>query len=170
MIYVCTVKTPLGPATVSAEGDALGGFWFVGQKHYPENTADWTEAADYPVFVKLRAWLDDYFAGRVRQPDFPLSPQGTDFQRKVWAFLLEIPAGQTSTYGALAAKMAAQSGRASSARAVGSAVGRNPISLLIPCHRVVGANGSLTGYAGGLDKKIALLRLERGDVPCQVGR
>ncbi|MDR1686691.1 MAG: methylated-DNA--[protein]-cysteine S-methyltransferase [Desulfovibrio sp.] len=161
MIYVDELKTPLGLTTACVEDDALTGFWFIGQKYYPAKTGNWIQKPDHPVFTRLKAWLDNYFAGCNPNHDFVLNPQGTAFQKKVWAILLEIPYGKLTTYGAVAGRLAAQKGSASmSAQAVGGAVGHNPVSLLIPCHRVVGADGSLTGYAGGLDKKAALLRLE----------
>jgi methylated-DNA-[protein]-cysteine S-methyltransferase len=161
MIYAGELKTPLGPATARAEDEALTGFWFVGQKYFPAKTERWVRIPAHPVFTKLEAWLEGYFAGRNPDPDFILNPRGTIFQKKVWEILLRIPYGKLTTYGEIAGRLAAGEGAASmSARAVGGAVGRNPVSLLIPCHRVVGANGSLTGYAGGLDRKTALLRLE----------
>jgi methylated-DNA-[protein]-cysteine S-methyltransferase len=161
MIYASELKTPLGPATARAEGEALTGFWFVGQKYSPAKTENWMRRPDHPVFTRLEIWLQGYFAGDNPEPDFILNPQGTVFQKKVWRLLLRIPYGELTTYGKIAGQLAEREGPSSlSARAVGGAVGRNPISLLIPCHRVVGANGSLTGYAGGLDRKTALLRLE----------
>jgi methylated-DNA-[protein]-cysteine S-methyltransferase len=173
-IYTCTVDTPLGAMTASAGDDALTGLWFIGQKYYPQ-TAGWTDKPDYPPFAVLRAWLETYFAGKSPPPiegRLPargagdlllprLNPWGSDFQKAVWEQLLLIPYGKSSTYGEIAKKIAAVRGLPSmSAQAVGGAVGHNPISILIPCHRVLGAGGSLTGYAGGLDKKKALLRLE----------
>jgi methylated-DNA-[protein]-cysteine S-methyltransferase len=161
MIYVSELQTPLGLATAKVEDDALTGFWFIGQKYHPTKTDDWIQKPDHPVFTRLAAWLESYFAGCNPAPDFVLNPQGTLFQKKVWELLLQIPYGKLTTYGKIAGQLAAQEGLASmSAQAVGGAVGHNPISLLIPCHRVVGANGGLTGYAGGLNKKAALLRLE----------
>lgn len=163
MIYTCTIDTPLGATTASAENGALTGLWFCGQKYYPCKTDLWVSKPEYPVFAKLRPWLAAYFAGRDCVPQLQLAPQGTSFQKSVWAILLTIPYGQTTTYGEIAGKIAAARGLASmSAQAIGGAVGHNPISILIPCHRVVGAGGSLTGYAGGLDKKKALLQLEAG--------
>ncbi|MDR1125116.1 MAG: methylated-DNA--[protein]-cysteine S-methyltransferase [Deltaproteobacteria bacterium] len=165
MIYTSTLPSPLGDITAAAAESKLIGLWFVGQKYYPAKTATWTGKPDHPVFVKLCAWLDAYFAGKKQLPALPLEPRGTDFQREVWKILLDIPLGQVSTYGNIAAQMARARGlKAVSARAVGGAVGRNPISLVIPCHRVIGANKNLTGYAGGLDKKTALLRLEGVDL------
>lgn len=159
--FTCTIDTPLGAAVAAAVGDALTGLWFVGQKYYPANTGSWLDAPDNPVFKTLRAWLADYFSGVDKPHHLRLEPRGTLFQWEVWNVLLEIPYGQVTTYGAIAGKIAASRNLPSmSAQAVGGAVGHNPISILIPCHRVVGSSGSLTGYAGGLVKKEALLRLE----------
>lgn len=161
MINTCPIDTPLGAVVAAAAGDELIGLWFVGQKYYPANTSGWIDEPDNPVFKMLRAWLADYFTGIDNPPDFRLEPRGTLFQREVWNILLAIPYGQVTTYGAIAGKIAASRNLLSmSAQAVGGAVGHNPISILIPCHRVIGSNRSLTGYAGGLDKKEALLRLE----------
>ncbi|MDR2257697.1 MAG: methylated-DNA--[protein]-cysteine S-methyltransferase [Treponema sp.] len=176
MIYTCTVDTPLGAMTAAAEDGALTGLWFTGQKYYPP-AGGWTPKPDYPAFEALRKWLEVYFSGRAPPPwknrrlpasgpdagagKLRLNPRGTDFQKAVWEILLAIPYGELSTYGAIAKELAAARGVDSmSARAAGGAAGRNPISILIPCHRVVGSTGGLTGYAGGLDKKRALLRLE----------
>jgi methylated-DNA-[protein]-cysteine S-methyltransferase len=144
--------------TASAEGDYLTGLWFSGQKYFPVHTGTWQTKEDHPVFEKLRPWLKEYFAGSSLWSRagklFKLSPHGTDFQKQVWKALLDIPHGKLSSYGAIAKQLG------SSPRAVGGAVGHNPISILIPCHRVVGSGGKLTGYAGGLDRKTALLTLE----------
>jgi methylated-DNA-[protein]-cysteine S-methyltransferase len=158
MIYTSSLNTPLGPISVAAENEALTGLWFFNQKYYPGQKSEWIEKSDYPLFKFLDAWLRDYFAGKNPKPDFKLDPRGTVFQKKVWNKLLKIPYGKTSAYGAIADQLAAE--KRSSARAVGGAVGHNPISILIPCHRVIGSSGNITGYAGGIDKKIALLQLE----------
>ena len=164
MLYTCTLTTPLGDMTAAANGEALVGLWFVGQKYYPPHTETWIEKPELEVFEDLRAWLADYFAGRTPMADLPLEPQGTPFQTAVWKALRAIPTGQLTTYSAIARELAG--GRASmSSQAVGGAVGRNPISIVIPCHRVIGINGSLTGYAGGLDRKKALLELEKAPLP-----
>ena len=147
--------SPLGEIVLAADGDALVGLWFSGQAHFGAGLQE-AEAGDCAALREAKAWLDDYFAGKVPARAPKLAPRGTEFQRKVWAALLEIPRGETATYGELAKTLG------SHARAVGGAVGRNPISILIPCHRVVGADGSLTGYAGGTDRKAALLQLENG--------
>ncbi|GHV80222.1 methylated-DNA--protein-cysteine methyltransferase [Spirochaetia bacterium] len=162
MIYTGTLKTPLGPITVAAENEALTGLWFLNQKYYPCQKSEWIDQSDYPLFKSLDAWLRDYFSGKNPKLDFKLDPRGTVFQKRVWKLLLKIPYGKTSTYGAIADRLAAEKG--SSARAVGGAVGHNPISILIPCHRVIGASGNITGYAGGIDKKKALLQLEGVDL------
>lgn len=161
MTYTCTIETPLGLMTAAAEGDALTGLWFNDQKYFPPGAERWTEAPDYPVFAALRDELERYFSGRGYSGNLKLAPQGTPFQRAVWEALARIPHGETATYGDIAREIARATGQGSmSAQAVGGAVGHNRISILIPCHRVVGANGALTGYAGGLHRKEALLRLE----------
>jgi methylated-DNA-[protein]-cysteine S-methyltransferase len=157
--FTFVTDTPLGKIQAAARGNALTGFWFVGQKYFPAGTEAWQNKADHPVFISLKAWLNDYFAKKKPKVRISLSPEGTDFQQAVWKLLLEIPYGSTSTYGAIASRLAA-AGKKASAQAVGGAVGHNPISLLIPCHRVLGSDGSLTGYAGGIEKKRALLELE----------
>ena len=163
MEYFRRYASPLGGVTLASDGQALCGLRFDGQAHSfpaPAPGAE-REEKDLPVFEETGRWLDVYFSGR--EPGFtpPLAPGGTPFQRAVWELLLTVPYGQTVAYGALAARLAAQLGLARmSAQAVGGAAGRNPISLIIPCHRVVGSDGSLRGYAGGLWRKRALLALE----------
>ena len=151
---VCAmIETPLGRMAALAEGKCLLSLWFEGQKHYglPE---DAPLCPEHPVLQATQRWVAAYFAGQPLPETPPLAPQGTDYQKSVWQALLDIPWGATVTYGDLAKKLG------SAPRAVGSAVGRNPISLMIPCHRVVGAKKQLTGYAGGLERKRYLLRLE----------
>ena len=148
-------SSPLGMLTVAAENGALTALVIEGQKYADRHLAGEGQECETPVLRRARCWLDDYFAGK--NPDasaLPLSPGGTAFQQAVWQELRKIPYGETESYGAVAARLG------SSARAVGSAVGRNPISLIIPCHRVLAADGGLTGYAGGLENKKKLLRLE----------
>ena len=157
-IFAFTMNTRLGKIHAAARDNALVGLWFIGQKYFPAGSDEWQNKPDHPVFVTLKTWLEDYFAGKKPKIKIPLSPKGTDFQQAVWKQLLKIPYGKTTSYGAIAVNLAG--GSKGSAQAVGGAVGHNPISLLIPCHRVMGADGSLTGYAGGLDKKRALLELE----------
>ena len=146
---------------MASDGTALTGLWFDGQKYFAEGMAETAAAKTLPVFDEAVRWLDIYFGGR--RPDFTplLNLEGTAFRKKVWQLLLQIPYGQTTTYGKLAAQLAAHRGlKQMSSQAVGGAVGHNPISIIVPCHRVVGTGGSLTGYAGGLAKKLALLKLE----------
>ena len=164
MQYITHYQSPLGGITISSDGTALTGLWFDGQKYFAS-----TLGADYkekylPVFTEAKRWLDIYFSGR--EPSFtpPLSLNGSAFRMAVWQILQSIPYGQTITYGDIARQLAAQTGKTKmSAQAVGGAVGHNPISIIVPCHRVVGAGGSLTGYAGGIDKKVQLLELESID-------
>ena len=162
MTYVNYYASPLGEILLASDGEALTGLWFLGAKYFARGLDSAAQERDLSVFQSAKAWLDAYFAGREPGALPPMRPAGTDFQRQVWDLLLQIPYGATTTYGALARRLAEGRGRVS-AQAVGGAVGHNPISLLIPCHRVVGAGGSLTGYAGGVDKKLALLRLEGAD-------
>ncbi len=169
MQYTTHYESPLGGILLAADEEGLTGLWFDGQKYYARNLEPHPnpnhEENSHPGFEQTTRWLDIYFTGR--EPDFmpPLHMIGTDFQISVWKILSQIPYGKTTTYGAIARELASQRGlQRMSAQAVGGAVGHNDISILIPCHRVVGTNGSLTGYAGGIDKKIALLRLERTDM------
>ncbi|MDR1210745.1 MAG: methylated-DNA--[protein]-cysteine S-methyltransferase [Spirochaetaceae bacterium] len=155
-MYTCTIDTPLGTVRAAAADEALTGLWFIGQKYFPVDFAAWTEAPERPAFAALRSWLAAYFNGKKPALTVPLAPKGTAFQQAVWKLLLEIPYGKTATYGGLAAILK----KPGAGQAVGGAVGHNPISLIIPCHRVLGADGGLSGYAGGLEKKRALLELE----------
>ena len=157
MYYSCTYASPLGELTLASDGGHLTGLWIRGQKHFARNHLDPVEDPDLPVFRDAAAWLGRYFTGKPVSPfDLPLKPQGSCFQQRVWKILLSIPPGQTLTYGDIAKKL----GSPGAAQAVGAAVGRNPIAIIIPCHRVLGVNGKLTGYAGGLAAKIWLLRHE----------
>lgn len=154
-----TLKTPLGPLLLCASPAGLRGAWFVGQRHFPDLQPPpaSAHAPSHPVLAQAIAQLDEYFAGRRRHFDLPLDlSRGTAFQQQVWQALLAIGWGHTARYGQLAQQL----GRPQASRAVGMAVGRNPISIIVPCHRVLGSNGSLTGYAGGLDRKQELLRRE----------
>jgi len=161
MTYTCTIETPLGNMTAAAEEEALTGLWFLGQKYYPVATAAWINEPDFPVFTALRSHLSRYFSGKDPGHGIMLAPHGSLFRKSVWDILLKIPFGEIVTYGEIAKAIAHAKGMATmSSQAVGGAVGHNPISILIPCHRVVGVDRSLTGYAGGVDKKEALLRLE----------
>ena len=165
MEYTQHYDSPLGGITFASDGESLTGLWFDGQKYFGDTLTERHKAKRLPVFDRAREWLDIYFGGKA--PDFTpqLSMKGTAFRKTVWEILLTIPFGCTTTYGAIAEKMAKQMGLPRmSAQAVGGAVGHNPISIIIPCHRVVGAHGSLTGYGGGIDKKIRLLTLEQADM------
>ena len=165
MEYTHRYTSPLGGIMLACDGETLTGLWFDGQQHFAAVLNEPYTEKSLPVFSEADRWLNFYFSGK--EPDFtpPLHLRGTPFQKAVWEILQTIPYGQTTTYGAIAERIAAKTGKAKiSAQAVGGAVGRNPISLIVPCHRVVGADGSLTGYAGGLDKKSALLRLEGADM------
>jgi methylated-DNA-[protein]-cysteine S-methyltransferase len=163
MIYTCTFITPLGEMAAAAEEKALTGLWFAGQRYFPADYGAWMRKSDYPVFCALGTWLAAYFRGEnPGAGELPLAPQGSPFRQSVWTLLREIPYGQTMRYGQIAARLSVTGENSACSRAVGGAVGHNPISLLIPCHRVIGANGSLTGYAGGLERKKALLDIENG--------
>ncbi len=164
MQYVAPYRCLLGNILLAADDTGLTGLWFEGQKYYARQLDSAHDERALPVFDTAKRWLDVYFSGK--EPDFavPLHLSGTVFQQAVWKILCEIPYGRTTTYGEIAGMLAARQGLARmSAQAVGGAVGKNPVSIIVPCHRVVGSNGSLTGYAGGVDKKIALLKLERAD-------
>lgn len=160
MIRTAWADSPLGRILLAGTEDALTGLWFEGQAHFAANLPADAEAAEQPVFAAARAWLDAYFAGRDPKEPPRLAPAGTPFRQAVWRILRTIPRGATISYGQIARRLTAETGRPASARAVGGAVGHNPVSLMIPCHRVTGSDGSLTGYAGGLDRKLFLLRLE----------
>ena len=164
MQYTTTYKSPLGQMTMASDGECLIGLWFDGQLRFAStiNADEAEECAELPVFARTRQWLDEYFSGKA--PSFmpPIRMQGTDFQQMVWQLLLKIPYGTTSTYRDIARKVANERGIATmSAQAVGGAVGRNPISIIVPCHRIIGTDGTLTGYAGGIERKEKLLLLER---------
>ena len=165
MIFTYGFNSPLGKITIASDGAALTGLWFDGQKYFGDTLPEHPEIKELPVFIETKRWLNIYFEGKI--PDFtpPLSMETTPFRKAVWEIMLTIPYGRTMTYGEIAGRIAAQKGLSKmSAQAVGGAVGHNSISLIIPCHRVVGTNGSLTGYAGGLDRKVKLLALEKTDM------
>ena len=161
MTYTMCYDSPLGGILLAADEEGLTGIWFEEQKYFAVKLPVEHEEKATPVLQDACRWLDIYFSGR--EPDFTpvLHLVGSDFRQAVWALLLKIPYGQTTTYGALAKRLAeSNGGRRVSAQAVGGAVGHNPVSIIVPCHRVEGSDGSLTGYAGGNDKKIRLLTLE----------
>ena len=165
MQYTSHYRSPIGNILLAADEIGLTGLWFEGQRYFALYLDKEHEERELPIFEKVKEWLDIYFSGK--EPDFtvPLHFTGTDFQNEVWEILCAIPYGRTMTYGEIAKQIAAKKGLPRmSAQAVGGAVGRNGISIIVPCHRVVGANGSLTGYAGGIDKKIKLLQLEKADM------
>ena len=165
MKYVNHYESPLGRILLAADDAGLTGLWFEGQKYYARTLDPDNIERDLPVFKESKKWLDIYFSGQ--EPDFapPVHMTGTDFQIRVWEILRRIPYGTTITYGEIAHRIAEQKRMPHmSAQAVGGAVGHNKVSILIPCHRVVGKNGSLTGYAGGIERKIKLLALEKSEL------
>ena len=165
MEYTHHYESPLGGITLASDGEALIGLWFDGQKYFADSLGREHKEQPLPVFDEANRWLDIYFSGKA--PDFtpPLNMKTTQFRKAVWEIMLTIPYGKTMTYSEIADRIAKEKGLVRmSAQAVGGAVGHNSISLIIPCHRVVGTNGSLTGYAGGVDKKVKLLTLEKADM------
>ena len=163
LVYTTTYDSELvGPMTLASDGSSVTGLWLEGQKFFRATIEGESKPDDgLAIFRQARAWLDRYFAGeRPQTSELPLAPFGAEYRQRVWRVLLGIPYGQTRTYGEVARLLESATGTRTSARAVGTAVGRNPISIIIPCHRVVGADGSLTGYAGGVDKKALLLAHE----------
>ena len=165
MTFIQHYRSPLGGILLAADEVGLTGLWFDGEKYFANNLPARHTVGETPTLAETKRWLDIYFTGR--EPGFlpPLHPIGSAFRQSVWELLLRIPYGQTTTYGEIAQELAAKRGLARiSAQAVGGAVGHNEISILIPCHRVVGMSGSLTGYASGISKKATLLELERADM------
>ena len=157
MYYSTNYESPLGEMLIVSDGETICGVWFYGQKHFKSTVVGKTIHDDgLSIFKKAKQWFEDYFNGKNPQINFQLKPEGSKFRQKVWKILSEIPYGETLTYGEIASKISPNM----SAQAVGGAVGRNPISILIPCHRVLGSDRKLTGYAAGLDKKIELLKIE----------
>ena len=162
-MFESRLHSPLGEVRLRSDGKSLTGLWFVGQVNDAKNNSDIEIKNDLPIFGQVESWLESYFSGKQTSITIPLQPKGTSFQQRVWQILQEIPYGETMTYGEIAQKIAKEKGVATySAQAVGQAVGKNPISILIPCYRVLGKNGALTGYAGGVHRKEQLLRIERG--------
>lgn len=165
MQYISHYPSPIGNMLLAADEMGLTGLWFEGQKYFALDLDKEHEEKEIPLFEKVKQWLDIYFSGK--EPDFtiPLHFTGTEFQKEVWEILCTIPYGQTMTYGEIAKRIAARKGLPHmSAQAIGGAVGHNRISIIVPCHRVVGADGSLTGYAGGIEKKVKLLKLEKANM------
>ncbi|MEO0535525.1 MAG: methylated-DNA--[protein]-cysteine S-methyltransferase [Cyanobacteria bacterium P01_A01_bin.123] len=166
MIYYKWMDSPLGLLMMTANGRSLTGLYIQGQKHFPQQTEVWCKAGDVEPFVQVQAQLAEYFAHERQEFDLSLEPEGTDFQKRVWQLLHQIPFGETISYGTLAE----MTGNPSASRAVGAANGRNPISIIVPCHRVIAANGKLTGYAGGINRKQWLLEHEQGGGSSQVSQ
>ena len=161
MVYTCTYPSPLGNILLAADEVGLTGLWFEGQKYFGNTLPKEAVSQEIPVLIRAKKWLDVYFSGKEPNFKLPLHFTGSPFQNEVWKILYSIPYGKTMTYGEIARIIALQRGLAQmSAQAVGSAVGHNEISIIVPCHRVVGSFGNLTGYAGGIDKKVKLLKLE----------
>ena len=157
MYYLTNYSSPIGEMAIISDGQSINRISFLNQKYFKPSLVDEISSEDdLEIFAKAKAYLDDYFKGLNPEIDFKLNPHGTDFRLKVWKLLLEIPYGETVTYGQIAQKISPTM----AAQAVGGAVGANPIAIMIPCHRVIGKNGDLTGYAAGLDKKIELLKIE----------
>lgn len=157
-LFTNNCKTPIGDIVMASDGIALVGLWFVGQKYYGSTLSERPERRNLPIFKDTISWLDIYFSGNIPKFVPPLKTSGTTFQEMVWNIIKTIPYSSTMSYGEISKKLGLTTSL--SARAVGAAVGRNPISLIIPCHRVVGANNNITGYAGGVDKKRHLLQME----------
>lgn len=165
MIDTCTYESPLGNILLAADEIGLTGLWFEGQKYFANTLPAEHISQETKILTTAKEWLDIYFSGKKPQFTPPLHPMGSPFRQEVWQILLEIPYGKTITYGEIASRMVERKQISHmSAQAVGGAVGHNEVSIIIPCHRVVGTNGSLTGYAGGMDKKISLLELEHVDM------
>jgi methylated-DNA-[protein]-cysteine S-methyltransferase len=150
------IPSPMGPLFATANGEGIAGIYFEGQRYSPAITDEWIEDRKHPALAECARQLGEYFTGERDRFELPLAPEGTDFQKRVWRQIARIPFGKTLTYAELAAK----AGAPGSARAAGAATGRNPHTIVVPCHRVLGTDGSLTGYAGGLERKTRLLELE----------
>ena len=166
-MYQAVYNSPVGELTLASDGTNLTGLWLKGQKYFTCTlTEEWEKQNNLAIFLQVKEWLDRYFSGkRPSIAEIPLAPSGGEFRHTVWKILCEIPYGEVTTYGAIGKEVAKLTGKKTmSAQAVGGAVAHNPVSIIIPCHRVVGTNGSLTGYAGGIDKKIRLLELEGVDL------
>lgn len=171
MQYISHYQSPLGKILLAADDTGLTGLWFEGQKYFALHLDKEHEEREIPLFADVKCWLGLYFSGK--NPDFPvlLHLVGTEFQKEVWDILCTIPYGITTTYGEIARQIAKKRGlNHMSAQAVGGAVGHNRVSIIVPCHRVLGTDGSLTGYAGGIEKKISLLMLEGAEIPSSYQR
>jgi methylated-DNA-[protein]-cysteine S-methyltransferase len=157
-VSMCRVPSPLGEILLVADaaGEALCGLYLAEQKYFPTDSSQWSERCSLPLFRDVAAQLREYFAGARERFDVSLAPAGTPFQRTVWSEIAKVPFGETISY----AELARRCGRPAAVRAAGAATGRNPITVIIPCHRIVGSAGALTGYAGGLERKRKLLALE----------
>jgi len=167
MIYNTYYESPIGNLMLASRGETLIGLWMRDQKYFAATVnEEIVENNDLPIFIETKKWLDRYFAGqKPKLTELALEPEGTDFRKEVWDILCEIEYGELLSYGDIAKRIAQKRGKKTmSAQAVGGAVGHNPISVIIPCHRVVGSDGSLTGFSGGLEKKIKLLELENIDM------
>lgn len=162
MQYTNKYRSPLGEITLASDGDYLTGLWFDGQKYFAATLSADCQERELAIFEQTKEWLDNYFKGKAPCFTPPILPAGTPFRLAVWNLLREIPYGEVVTYKDLAKEIARQKGLPSmSTQAIGGAVGHNPISIIVPCHRVIGSDGNLTGYAGGIDKKVSLLQIER---------
>jgi methylated-DNA-[protein]-cysteine S-methyltransferase len=160
MIYYKWIDSPLGALLLTSDERSLTGLYLQNQTYFPQQTEDWQASEQITPLIQTQAQLAEYFAHQRQQFDLPLAPQGTAFQKQVWQVLRQIPFGETLSYGALAKKI----GKPDASRAVGAANGQNPISIIVPCHRVIASNGKLTGYAGGLDRKQWLLQHEQAQL------
>lgn len=163
-MYYKEFTSPIGKLLLTSNGESLTGLYLQGQKHFPEQTLNWKEFAELDLFIKAQKQLTEYFAHQRQQFDLPLDPIGTIFQKQVWEQLRQIPYSETVSYGTLAKQV----GIPTASRAVGAANGRNPIAIVIPCHRVIATNGKLTGYAGGVDRKQWLLQHEQAKIDSAV--
>lgn len=159
MNYICTIPSPVGILTMASDGENLTGLWLAKQKYFGAGLKSDAAEIDLPVFENVKKWLDCYFSGKKPELTLPVKLYGSEFRQSVWNILREIQYGETMTYGEISKRFSESKANVYS-RAVGNAVGHNPISIIIPCHRVIGSDGSLTGYAGGIDAKKYLLKLE----------
>lgn len=162
MQYTTKYNSPLGEIIIAADSEGITGLWFIGQKYFAKSLDKNNKEKDIPVLIKTKKWLDIYFSGIMPNFKLPIHFIGTDFQKDVWNILCEIPYGKTITYGEISKLISEKKKiKSMSSQAVGGAVGRNNISIIVPCHRVIGRDGNLTGYAGGIDRKRELLKLEK---------